>query len=112
MVEWEAIFLVLISSVFTAAGMIGFKRGAHGSFSTIIRNKWTWIGLFLHLLSISIYLLALRQGELSVLYPFAATSYIWAALFSRYYLQEVINRWKWLSLFGIIVGVVLIGMGS
>ena len=112
MVELGAIFLVLVSSIFTAAGMIGLKCGARGSVSHILKNKWTWLGFLLQLISILLYLLALRQEELSVLYPFAATSYIWATLFSRYYLREVISRSKWLSLSGIILGVMLIGFGS
>ena len=57
-------------------------------------------------------IVALRGGEVSVLYPIIATSYIWVSFLSIYFLGEVMNAYKWLGVISIIAGIALIGYGS
>jgi uncharacterized membrane protein len=56
------------------------------------------------------FIYAVKHGELSVLYPFVATSYIWANLLAMKYLDEKMNKLKWLGIVFIIIGVGLIAL--
>ncbi len=55
-----------------------------------------------------IYIGALRLGRLSVLAPITSLTYIWVAFLSVRFLGEEMNKFKWLGIFTIIVGVVLL----
>lgn len=100
----------------TAVGSYGIlllKKGISKlKFKELLLSKFLWCGGGLYGFSIIPYLVALRMGELSVVYPFVSTAYIWTMLFSVKFLGEKMNKWKWISLIGIIMGVVLIGLGS
>jgi undecaprenyl phosphate-alpha-L-ara4N flippase subunit ArnE len=56
--------------------------------------------------------LALREGELSVLYPIIALTYVWVTLASYVRLHEPPNAFKNLGVAAIIAGVVVISRGS
>ena len=55
---------------------------------------------------------ALKHGEVSMLYPIIATSYIWVSIGSSIFFNEIINIWKWAGVFLIVVGVIVISYGS
>ena len=55
---------------------------------------------------------ALKGGDLSILYPFVALTYIWVSLLSVKFLGEKMNFMKWMGISLIIVGVSFIGIGS
>ena len=74
-------------------------------------NKYLIAGLFIYALSYIMSIPALKGGDLSILYPLLALSYIWVSIFSIFLLSEKMNRIKWLGIFLIIVGVSLIGLG-
>jgi uncharacterized membrane protein len=57
-------------------------------------------------------ILALRDGELSVLYPIYSVSYIWVTLLSMYFFQERMNVWKGAGVVLIMGGVALLGKVS
>jgi len=110
-----AIGLVLISSFIAAMGPIFLKKGTNKEFSLhpkkMLRNKNLIIGGTFYLIASLFFIPALRGGELSVLFPFAATIYVWVALFSVKFLKEKMNLIKWVSIFFIIAGIVLVGLG-
>jgi multidrug transporter EmrE-like cation transporter len=56
--------------------------------------------------------LALREGELSVLYPIIALTYVWVTLVSYVRLHEPPNIYKNLGVTAIIAGVIVIGRGA
>ena len=57
-------------------------------------------------------ILALRDGELSVLYPIYSVSYVWVTLLSMYFFQERLNVWKVAGVLLIMAGVALLGKVS
>jgi len=113
MLDLVPILLVLVGSVIAALGSLYFKKSAD---KFLLRNIWKsgllWLGIFLHLFSMIMYVVALRFGELTLLYPLVSTTYIWVVLFSVKSLGEKMNKWKWISLVGIVLGVVLVGIGG
>jgi uncharacterized membrane protein len=110
-----AIGLVTFATFIGAFGALFFKLGAdrlHRHIKTIITNWRLFIGIALYGISAIIFLVGLKGGELSVLYPLASLTYAWTCILSVRYLKEKMNQWKWLGIALILVGVSLIGIGA
>jgi uncharacterized membrane protein len=110
-----SIITVNIANIFAALGSYFLKKSSKNlklSLSTIIGNKSLIIGVILYILSSVLFIPSLKYGELSILYPFVALSYVWVIVFSTKLLKEKMNSFKWIGVFLIIIGVVFIGLGS
>ncbi|MBW2966239.1 EamA family transporter [Candidatus Woesearchaeota archaeon] len=110
-----AIGLVLFACVIGSLGPIFLKKASvkiSFSLKSIIYNKYLITGLSFYGLATILFIPALKGGDLSVLYPFVATVYIWVSLLSMKLLNERMNRFKWLGILLIIIGVTFIGVGS
>lgn len=107
-----AIILVLIAAFISAVSVLFIKKSTNKGFRKMFKRKLLWTGFGLYGLSTIVYLTALKRGELSVLYPMVSTTYIWTSLLSIKFLNERLNKWKIISLLGIILGIVFIGIGS
>lgn len=113
MVNLISVIFVLIGSLIGALGALVLKKGTSKyTFRALLKSSFLWIGMFLYGLSTIFYVLALKNEELSVIYPLVSTTYIWTTIFSIRFLREKMNRWKYLGLAGIVLGVFLIGLGS
>lgn len=113
--ELSAIILVIAATLVGAAGPILMKKAsAKVTFHvmTWIKNPYLIIGGCLFVLSTVMFILALRGGEVSVLYPFVSLTYVWVCFLSQKFLGEHMNTKKWLGIAFIILGVSLIGLGS
>ena len=113
--EYWAIGLVVIASMIGAVGALFLKKGSPKfriSISGVLRNKYLLIGVVLYALSTILFIPALRGGDLSVLYPLVSLAYVWIALLSIKFLDEKMNKSKWLGITLIIIGVSLVGIGS
>ncbi|MGV8118710.1 MAG: EamA family transporter [Candidatus Xenobiia bacterium LiM19] len=109
-----AIGLVILGTLIGSWGALLFKKASvEFSFNPlkIIKNWKLLLGGFLYFASTIPFIIAIKYGELSLLYPFVSVSYIWVALLSMFFLKEKMNRWTWSGIFLIIAGVCLIGMG-
>ena len=110
-----SIMIVVICSFLGALGSLYLKRGANRLSSNIrfvIFNINLIKGILIYGIATIAFIPALKFGELSVLYPFVALTYIWAILLSKKYLKEKINYFKWIGVILIIIGVTFIGLGS
>lgn len=99
----KIIFLVLLCACLGATGQLMFKLGSKPF--DIIK---VGIGLILYGLATVLFIYALRYGELSVLYPVIAISYILVLILSVIFLHEKLNLAKIVGSAGIIVCVWLI----
>src|SRR3989338_2052875 len=86
----KIILLVLLAEVFTAIGQILFKKttNALGSYSLrgvntqfrflndVLTRPSTWIGLISIAISLVIWLMALAEGDLSLVYPIGSLQFI------------------------------------
>jgi len=112
MTELWSIAMVLIASVMGSFGVFMLKKGAGNlsiSFPGLCRNTYLIGGILMYGLATLLFIPALKGGELSVLYPFISTSYIWTAFISMRFLGERMNKNKWLGIILIIIGVSIIG---
>ncbi len=110
-----AMGIILFSTLLTSTAQLFYKFGA-GKLSldiiSIITNYELIMGMVLYAIGGILLILSFRGGEVSVLYPIFATSYIWVSFLSIYFLGEIMNLFKWLGVFAIVAGIVLIGYGS
>jgi uncharacterized membrane protein len=107
-----SIGLVIIAAFFGGIGPIFMKRASSKiALSNILRNKDLFLGLFFYGIATILFVPSLKGGELSVLYPFVATSYIWVSLLSTKMLGENMSVQKWLGIIFILIGVTLVGIG-
>ncbi len=115
MTEVWAMATVVFATLLGATGSLLFKLGSERltlNLRKLLTNYVLIAGVIVYGVSAIIFVFALTGGELSVLYPLVATSYIWTCLFSVKFLKEKMNWWKWLGILLIVIGVSFIGMGS
>ena len=109
-----AIGLVLLASFLGSFGPILLKK-ASGKISfnplKLIKNYYLILGFLSYGLGTILFIPALKGGELSVLYPLVATVYIWVSIWSVKILKEKMNKYKWLGVLLVIIGVAFIGLG-
>ncbi len=111
MIDWKIILLTGLSAFIGSIGQLEFKRGADNlqfDIKLLLTNYHLIIGVAVYALSTVLYVYALNKGQLSILYPIIATSYIWTLLFSKIFLQEQISLTGWAGVFFILLGVTLI----
>ena len=113
--ELWAVLLVIFQTIPGAIGPILVKKGTeHLKFNlrSLLTNKNLILGFTLYAFAAIGFTIALRGGELSVLYPLVSISYVWVCFLSVRYLKEHMNRYKWFGILLIIFGVSMIGLGS
>jgi len=110
-----AILLMILTTLFTSTAQVLYKFGVSNlriSLPSLLTNYYLIGGLALYGLGALLMVFALKGGDLSVLYPIIATSYIWVGLMSAYFFQEIINALRWFGIIAIVAGVVFVGIGS
>jgi len=111
---WAAL-LVLFTTLLTSSAHLLYKYSV-GSLQfniiSIVTNKFLIGGMILYAIGGILMIVSFRGGELSVLYPIIATSYIWVSFLSMWFLHEGMDVLKWMGIASIIAGIVFIGFGS
>lgn len=110
-----AIGLVILATLIGAFGPILLKKASSkrlSNLTSIITNYPLFGGVALYAIGTVLFIPALKGGELSVLYPFVALAYIWVSFLSVKFLNEKMNKYKWIGIALIIIGVTFIGFGS
>jgi multidrug transporter EmrE-like cation transporter len=110
-----AMGIILASTFLTSTAQLFWKFGAEKlefNLFSLITNIELIAGVGLYAIGGILLIISLRGGEVSVLYPIFATSYIWVSLLSIYFLGESMNLFKWLGIITIVFGIGLIGVGS
>ena len=109
--QFGAIILSLFCALLGSMGQTFFKIGSKKISVHLLSWFTNWqiiLGMSLYGLSAILFIVALKYGKLSILYPIIATSYIWVTLISHYILKEQINYFNVIGIFLIICGVFMI----
>ena len=110
-----AIFTVLFTTLLTSSAQILWKTGSASlkpNFASILTNYYLIGGVFLYVIGGILLILSFKAGEVSVLYPIIATSYIWVSFLSIRFFGESMNHFKLIGVATIILGIISIGYGS
>lgn len=117
----KPIYLVLGCTVFAAAAQVLMKFGANHPMPAFDPSQpFVFVKALLGNISLLggytmsagtafLLILALRDGELSMLYPIIAMTYVWVNLLSMYFFDEHMNVWKASGIALVISGVALLG---
>jgi len=114
-----SVALVFLCTLLGAAAQILMKNGTQsqhaegvvGLIVSIFSSRELFAGYALYGLSTVVLVIALKFGELSILYPVIALTYVWVTALSVIIYGEQINFFKLLGLISVISGVVVIGYG-
>lgn len=109
----QCVALVFGCTILGAAAQILMKIGsavlAHPDFRSIATSVALLAGYALYGLSTVLLILALRDGQLSVLYPVVSLTYVWVTVLSVVIFHESLNLFKVLGVATIVVGVAILG---
>jgi len=109
----QSVALVFLCTLFGAAAQVLIKHGANrlasGNPLEMITNIPLVSGYSLYAVSTALLVLALRDGELSILYPVISLTYVWVTILSLRFFHERVNAYKMLGIAIIVAGVAIIG---
>jgi drug/metabolite transporter (DMT)-like permease len=119
----ESILLVVFCTFIGAAAQILFKLAANQLKSVdntvILARPWIVVlnvaligGLALYGLFTLLFIFALRDGELSVIYPVITLNYVWVMLLSAVLFHEALTPFKLCGVAAIMLGVIIVGKGG
>jgi multidrug transporter EmrE-like cation transporter len=111
----RAVLLVFACTVLGAAAQILMKIGmTHFKPDPVAlaTNVPLVSGYVLYGLNTLMLVLALKDGELSMLYPIIALTYVWVTLLSYLLLREPPNLYKNIGIATIVMGVAVLGRGG
>ncbi len=111
-----AIILMLFNTLITASAQISWKLGVinlEPGLWNVVFNTGIIVGFVLYGIGAVILLICLKHGELSVIYPIVAMSFIWVNIISpKFFPTDTMSLLKWVGVFIVIIGVTFIGVGS
>ena len=108
--------MVFCCTLIGAAAQLLLKTGANQlaqpNLLALVTNLTLLGGLSLYGISTVLLVLALRDAELSLLWPVIALTYVWVTLLSLVVFQERVNPIKLAGVAIIVVGVAVLGQGQ
>lgn len=115
----RSLAMVCGCTVFGAAAQILMKTGANAQEQSsvaalalaILTDIHLFSGYAMYGLSTLMLIVALKDGELSVLYPVIALTYVWVTVLSVFMFHEVMNPFKVAGLATVVIGVAILGGG-
>lgn len=115
--------LLFISIAIGIAGQLFLKKGMNKHGKAVVRvktiisdilgiylHRWIIAGALLYALSLPLWTAALSKLDLSYAYPLVSVNFVAVSLFSSIFFKEKISRYRWLSIFVILAGVILVTM--
>jgi multidrug transporter EmrE-like cation transporter len=110
----QSMGLVFGCTILGAAAQMLMKigmQGAHPQLMDYVLNLPLFGGYCLYGVSALLLTLALRDGELSLLYPVIALTYVWVTMLAVPVLHETMNPFKVTGIIIIVAGVGVLGLG-
>ena len=107
--------LVLTASFIGSFGAVFLKSGAgklHRQLRTLLLNWRLGVGVALFLVSSFFFVLGVRKGELTILYPMVSLGYVWTLFWSRLFFREPFTRFKFAGLGLILIGILVLNLGN
>lgn len=112
----RSVMLVFCCTILGAGAQILMKSGAnhlpHPGLLDMATNIPLMAGYTLYGMSTVLLVLALKDGELSLLYPVIALTYVWVTVLSFVIFHDSVNPFKLAGITIIVVGVTVLGRGG
>ena len=110
-----AVVALAVGETLLSKGMKQAGRGGDGweqQAALVVRSGWIWAGLLLMIVHVGLYMLALKEADLSLALPLTAASYPLAALLAQFYLREDVGTARWIGTLVITAGVAIVALGD
>lgn len=118
----KVLILVVIAEIWTAIGQILFKKSTNslelhslrgaGNLARFIRKIMSrplvWVGLSSMAVGIAVWLMALAQADLSLVFSMGSIQYIMILFLAHFLLGEKIDKMKLAGTFLVVLGIILI----
>jgi drug/metabolite transporter (DMT)-like permease len=111
----RSVLLVSVCTLLAAAAQIFFKIGMQHfepRLLALVTNLPLIAGYVLYGLFTLGMVVALRDAELSILYPIIALSYVWVTALSYFFFRDTLNPLKLTGIVCIMAGVAVLGRGQ
>lgn len=113
----RSFILVFLCTLVGAAAQMLIKTGAanvtrpgfFGAIVAMLTNPPLFAGYCLYGFNTILMVLALRDGELSIVYPVIALTYVWVTVLSMIVFHEPMNVFKGIGIAAIVGGVAVLG---
>ena len=120
----KIILLVLLSEAITVIGQILFKKSTNTVGIYNLRNRrdrvrflsevstrpYLWLGLLAMALGLVVWLFAIAQGNLSLVFPIGSLQYILILFLAHKFLGEKIDKMKLIGTLLVMAGIVLMSV--
>ena len=120
----KIVLLVLMAEIFGAVGQTLFKKSTNTidvhslkDVGTIVRflleiltKPYIWVGFLCISGGLVMWLIALAQGDLSLVYPISSMQYILILISAHVFLQERVDVMKLIGTFLVVVGIILVAI--
>ena len=121
---FKIILLVLLSESITVIGQVLFKKSTNhlGSYnlrswdgrirflSEVFTKPSLWLGMLAMIMGLIVWLLAIAQGDLSLVFPIGSLQYVLILFLAHKFLGEKIDRMKLIGTLLVMVGIVLMSI--
>ena len=105
----RSIVMILIAAFLGSIGQYLYKEGSRLPMHTVtswLTNWWIIVGALCYIAVMGLFIAAFKTGgELTILYPMYASTFIWALLIGKAFLGESIGTSKIAG-----VGIIILGM--
>ncbi len=111
----RAILVMVFCTLLLTLGQFAWKIGVEFIDPSVwisFLNIYMITGIVLYGISSVLVLYALKYGELSILYPILATSYVWVSILAPMIFNEALHVLNVVGVLSVLVGVSLLGMGA
>jgi multidrug transporter EmrE-like cation transporter len=116
----RSFMLVFCCTLVGAAAQMFIKTGANnlaqpgfiGAVLGMLTNPMLFTGYALYGFNTLLLAVALKDSELSLLYPVIALTYVWVSILSVGLLHESMNVFKFAGISAIVFGIAILGRGS
>ena len=107
--------LVLVAALIGSVASVMLKAGAtrlHRRITSLLFNWRLAVGVFLFVFSSYFFVMGIKKGELTVLYPLVSLGYVFTLFWSKLFFGEKMTRNKIMGLGLIVVGITILAMGG
>ena len=111
----SSMLLVFVAAFLGSFGAVFLKSGAsrlHRQIRTLLLNWRLGVGVAFYVLSSFFFVLGVRKGELTILYPMVSLGYVFTLVWSRLFFREGITQNKFVGIGLVLAGIVLLSLGG
>ncbi len=116
MQTYVVIFITLFAAALAAVAQIFLKSGLKKELVTlkeivnVVRERNVMVGIIIYFIGLVIYLYALKNAPLSIVYPTFGSVFIFTALLSALMLHERMGRIRVVGIALVFLGVILVSV--